>query len=130
LKPGVLSHPSGANAQFHPRYLDFAGHYGFVPVACTVRRANEKGRVENAVGYVKGNFLSGLPNPILCRDQSRRHSMVAHRRQRTHSWRNPPQTHRECSRRRKPASKPCPALAYDAAAIKAVTATSRLSCRL
>jgi len=31
LKTGVLSHPSGANAQFHPRYLDFAGHYGFVP---------------------------------------------------------------------------------------------------
>ena len=28
--------------------------------ACAVRKGNEKGRVENGVGYVKKNFLSGL----------------------------------------------------------------------
>jgi hypothetical protein len=60
LKVGVLEHPLGAPARFNPRYLDFAAHHGFVPVACQVRKANEKGRVENGVGYVKKNFLNGL----------------------------------------------------------------------
>ena len=63
LKVGVLQHPLGASALFHPRYLDFAAHYGFQPVACTVKRANEKGRVESGVGYVKKNFLHGLEIP-------------------------------------------------------------------
>ena len=63
LKTGVLRHPHGEKATFHPRYLDFAAHYGFEPRACNVRKANEKGRVENAVGYVKKNFLAGLDIP-------------------------------------------------------------------
>jgi transposase len=60
LKSAVLSHPRGQTAIYHPRYLDFARHYGFEVRACQPRRANEKGRVENAVGYVKKNFLAGL----------------------------------------------------------------------
>ncbi len=63
LKVGVLRHPLGQPPTFHPRYLDMAAHYGFQPVACNVRKANEKGRVENAVGYVKKNFLAGLEIP-------------------------------------------------------------------
>jgi transposase len=59
LKSAVLSHPCGQPAVYHPRYLDFAAHYGFEIRACQPRRANEKGRVENAVGYVKKNFLAG-----------------------------------------------------------------------
>ena len=60
LKVGVGRHPLGQPAQFNPRYLDFAAHYGFQPVACNPAKGNEKGRVENGVGYVKKNFLSGL----------------------------------------------------------------------
>jgi transposase len=60
LKSAVLSHPAGQPVVYHPRYLDFAAHYGFEIRACRPRRANEKGRVENAVGYVKKNFLAGL----------------------------------------------------------------------
>lgn len=63
LKVGVLRHPAGEKAQFNPRYADFAAHYGFQPVACNVRAGNEKGRVENGVGYVKKNFLNGLQIP-------------------------------------------------------------------
>jgi transposase len=63
LKTGVLQHPFGEKAIFHPRYLDFAAHYGFEARACNVRKANEKGRVENFVGYVKKNFLAGLDIP-------------------------------------------------------------------
>lgn len=63
LRSAVLRHPRGEPAQFNPRYLDFARHYGFEPVACAVAKGNEKGRVERGVGYVKGNFLSGLALP-------------------------------------------------------------------
>jgi transposase len=59
-KVAVLSHPYGGPTVFNPAYLDLAGHYGFQPKACAPRKGNQKGRVENGVGYVKKNFLSGL----------------------------------------------------------------------
>jgi len=62
-KTAVLSHPLGQPAQINPRYLDFAHHYGFQVRACGVRKGNEKGRVENAVKYIKENFLRGLELP-------------------------------------------------------------------
>jgi transposase len=58
-KVAVLSRASGA-VQFNPRYLDFAHHYGFQIRACGVGQPQEKGRVENGVGYIKKNFLNGL----------------------------------------------------------------------
>ncbi len=60
-KTAVLSHPQGLAPMLNPRYADFAAHYGFAVKACNVRKAHEKGIVENAVGYVKHNFLSGRP---------------------------------------------------------------------
>jgi len=62
-KTAVSSHPLGQPAQINPRYLDFANHYGFKVRACGVRKGNEKGRVENAVKYIKENFLRGLELP-------------------------------------------------------------------
>jgi transposase len=59
LKSAVLSHPAGQPAVYHPRYLDFARHYGFEVRACNVGAAHEKGRVENGVRYVKSSFLHG-----------------------------------------------------------------------
>ena len=59
-KTAVITPASGgSDPVFNPTYLEFAGHYGFRPVACTVRRPNEKGRVEQAVGYVKSAFFAG-----------------------------------------------------------------------
>ena len=46
-------------AELNPVYAEFADCYGFEAVPCNPRRPNEKGRVENAVGYVKGSFLAG-----------------------------------------------------------------------
>ncbi len=60
LKTGVISHPTGSRPVFNPRYLDYARHCGFEPVACNKGKGNEKGRVESGVGYVKKNFLNGL----------------------------------------------------------------------
>jgi len=63
LKSAVLKRILGRPPVFNPRYLDFANHYGFAIAPCNVGRGNEKGRVENAVGYVKKNFLAGLEIP-------------------------------------------------------------------
>lgn len=60
LKSAVLQRITGQEPVFNPKYLDFANHYGFRIVPCGVGKGNEKGIVENAVGYVKKNFLTGL----------------------------------------------------------------------
>jgi transposase len=60
LKSAVLRRTVGQAPVFNPRYLDFANHYGFAISACNVGKGNEKGGVENAVGYVKKNLLNGL----------------------------------------------------------------------
>ena len=59
LKSAVLSRVVGEAPVFNPRYLDFARHWGFDISPCNVAKGNEKGRVENGVGYVKKNFLNG-----------------------------------------------------------------------
>lgn len=59
LKTAVLGR-QGRHIQWHPRYLDLAAHYGFVPRACWPNRPQTKGKVENAMGYVKGNFWPGI----------------------------------------------------------------------
>jgi len=63
LKSAVLKRIVGQEPVFNPKYLAFAKHFGFTIAPCNVGRGNEKGRVENAVGYVKKNFLAGLDIP-------------------------------------------------------------------
>jgi Integrase core domain len=60
LKSAVLRRSLGQAPVFNPKYAAFSQHYGFDIVPCNVGKGNEKGRVENAVGYVKKNFLAGL----------------------------------------------------------------------
>jgi transposase len=63
LRAAVLQRLAGVAPVFNAKYLDFARHHGFDISACNVGRGNEKGRVENGVGYVKKNFLAGLELP-------------------------------------------------------------------
>jgi len=63
LKSAVLRRLVGQAPVFNPKYLEFSRHWGFDISACNVGKGNEKGRVENAVGYVKKNFLAGLELP-------------------------------------------------------------------
>jgi transposase len=49
----------GKLVRFHPRFLAYAGHHRFRPVACNVGQGNEKGRVEDAVKYLRTNFWPG-----------------------------------------------------------------------
>ena len=123
LKVGVLRHPAGEPASFHPRYLDLAAHYGFRPVACNVAKANEKGRVENAVGYVKKNFLAGLelpsfaavnPAAVVWRDT------VANVRLHGETRRKPSELFAE----EKPRLRPLPVHPYDGAVVRPISANA------
>lgn len=63
LKSAVLKRTLGEAPVFNPKYAEFAACHGFGISPCGVARGNEKGRVENAVGYVKKNFLAGAELP-------------------------------------------------------------------
>jgi transposase len=63
LKSAVLGRLLGQEPMLNPKYADFARHMGFAIAPCNVGKGNEKGRVENGVGYVKKNFLAGLDLP-------------------------------------------------------------------
>jgi transposase len=63
LKSAVLRRLVGIAPVLNPKYLDFSEHWGFEISPCNVRAGNEKGRVENGVGYVKKNLLEGLELP-------------------------------------------------------------------
>lgn len=42
--------------RFHPGFLDYVRHTGFVPRLCQPYRAKTKGKVERFIGYLKGSF--------------------------------------------------------------------------
>jgi hypothetical protein len=112
---------------FHPRYLDFAAHYGFKPVACNVGRGNEKGRVENAIGYVQKNFLNGLEISSLeaLNAQVRRWmEQVANVRLHRETGRRPC----DAFQQEKPVLQPLPIAGYDISCSRRVRATNR--CRI
>jgi len=49
----------GDQIHFHPRLLELCAHYHFVARPCQVRAANQKGRVERAIRYVRDSFWAG-----------------------------------------------------------------------
>ena len=58
-RTAVLAHRRGHAVEYNPQYLDYAKVRGFEVRACAPRHPQSKGIVENAVAYVKKNFLSG-----------------------------------------------------------------------
>ena len=124
LKSAVLRHALGDVPVLNPTYKDFADHCGFKITPCGVGQAHEKGRVENAVGYVKKNFLSGLDladfrlvNPaaqewLRTVANVRLHGTVK-------------QKPADLFQKEKPALRPLPSQPYDVGVIRPVRATSR-----
>jgi len=123
-KTAVLSHPLGQPAQFNPRYLDFASHHDFKIRACGVRRANEKGRVENAVKFVQGNFLRGLElPPWAALNPATRHWLETIANVRLHGHTH--QTPLALFESEKTKLKPLSALPYDVATVRSLPVNSR-----
>lgn len=124
LKSAVLRRALGTTPVFNPRYKDFADHYGFTIIPCGVRQPNEKGRVENAVGYVKKNFLAGLPltdfRPV---NPAARIWLDTIANRRLHGTTKQQPT--ELFLKEKPSLKPLSLLPYDIGIVHTVRATSR-----
>jgi len=60
MKQAVESHDvSTGTVCWNRQFLDFASHYGFLPVACPPYWPQAKGKVERGVGYIKSSFLEG-----------------------------------------------------------------------
>jgi transposase len=57
LKSAVLERRGDA-IRFHPRLLNFAGHYRYEPRPVAVARGNEKGKVERSIRYVRDAFFA------------------------------------------------------------------------
>ncbi len=51
----------GAQAAAQDDYSQLAAHYGFEPIFCNPASGNEKGLVENLVGYIRRNVCVPLP---------------------------------------------------------------------
>jgi len=56
LKSVVLER-RGDHIRYHPTILELAGHYHFAPQPCAPYRANEKGKVERAIQYLRRSFF-------------------------------------------------------------------------
>lgn len=124
LKSAVLKRLVGQAPVFNRRYLDFATHYGFAIAPCNVAKGNEKGRVENGVGYVKKNFLNGLDIPDFSAvNPAAKQWLDTLANVRIHG-----ETHEKPVvrfAREKPALKPLPAMPYDVSVIHTVRASNR-----
>jgi hypothetical protein len=57
LRSAVLER-AGTAIRFHPRLLELAGDYHFAPRPCTPGRANEKGKVERQIHYLRHAFFA------------------------------------------------------------------------
>lgn len=55
----VVSRYENGEPVYNTRFLAFATHYGFRPVACRPRRPQTKGKVERPFYFVETNLLSG-----------------------------------------------------------------------
>jgi len=51
----------GLYAKPQDKYLAFSAHYAFLPEFCNPAKGNEKGLVENLVGYSRRNFFVPVP---------------------------------------------------------------------
>lgn len=121
LKSVVLQRSGGA-VRFNSRYLDFAGWYGVQPRACGVAKGNEKGRVESAIKYIKGNFLAGRT----FRDLDDANAQARHWRDTIANVRIHGSTHRrpaELFEEERPHLRPLPASGYDCAVTVPVRAS-------
>jgi len=57
LKTAVKKLLKGNHRNLQERFAQFCSHYLYEPDFCTPAKGNEKGRVENKIGYIRRNFF-------------------------------------------------------------------------
>jgi transposase len=55
----VVSRYEDEQPIYNPRFLSFATHYGYRPIACRPRRPQTKGKIERPFQYVESSLLNG-----------------------------------------------------------------------
>lgn len=55
----AVAERKGRLTRFNPHFLVYVAHHGFKPIACNVASGWEKGRVEDGVKFIRGNFWPG-----------------------------------------------------------------------
>ena len=124
LKSAVLRRITGEGPVFNPRYKDFADHYGLEVTACTAGQPQQKGRVENAVSYIKKNFLAGREITSLdLLNLAARQWLDAIANVRLHGATN--QRPVDLFAAEKPSLRPLPVVPYDVAVIRPARANSQ-----
>lgn len=61
MSSAVAKIEKGDKRLLTPQFQRFVQHYGFRPVFCNPGKGNEKGNVENKVGYTRRNFFVPIP---------------------------------------------------------------------
>lgn len=78
----VVLERHGDAIHFHPRLLELAAHYHFAPHPCQVRAANQKGRVERVIRYIRESFFAARPFTTL---EAFNHQALQWRNQQAHA---------------------------------------------
>jgi transposase len=68
----VVERQGGHRRRLSVEFLRLQGHFAFASQFCSVRRGQEKGHVENGVGYVRRNFLVPVPEAADWEEVNRR----------------------------------------------------------
>lgn len=55
----MVQNPNPRNFEWNSKFLEFCGYYRIKPVACKVRKARTKGKVENPFYYLEQHFIKG-----------------------------------------------------------------------
>lgn len=61
LKTAVKEILKGKHRNLQERFIEFSSHYLIAPEFCNPASGNEKGRVENKIGYIIRNFFAPIP---------------------------------------------------------------------
>lgn len=62
LKTAVKKVLKGRHRNLQERFIQFNSHYLYEPQFCNPARGNEKGQVENLIGYLERNFFIPIPS--------------------------------------------------------------------
>lgn len=61
----VVIERDGSRVRFHPELLELAAHYHVEPRVCVPRKANQKGRVERTIRYLRDRHFAGRSLPTV-----------------------------------------------------------------
>jgi transposase len=75
LKVAVMRILEGRNRQEQEAFIVFRSHYLFESHFCTPGKGNEKGRVEEGVGFGRRNFMVPIPN-VASFEELNRHLLI------------------------------------------------------